>query len=133
MTCSVVTDSLQSPNAASSLARRHPHLLQQSDRHERDRQYGHYVAQTYTFYSGLGTHHQDRGYGTLLMRQGQRLALFDTRNIPKPLPLLLKPTPVARRLFEQQGFYVLWEGKICGVQDASMVWYPDLSRLWIER
>jgi GNAT superfamily N-acetyltransferase len=68
--------------------------------------------------------YQRRGVGTLLIREGQRLALLDE------VPLVLESSPVGRGLYEKNGFERLWEGKTCGLDDVIMVWCPGAEDQW---
>jgi GNAT superfamily N-acetyltransferase len=63
--------------------------------------------------------YQRRGVGTLLVREGQRLALLDD------VPLVLESSLAGRGLYEKNGFERLWEGNTCGLDDVCMVWCPE--------
>jgi GNAT superfamily N-acetyltransferase len=52
--------------------------------------------------------YQRRGVGTLLVREGQRLALLDD------VPLVLESSLAGRGLYE----------KTCGLEDVCMIWCP---------
>jgi GNAT superfamily N-acetyltransferase len=68
--------------------------------------------------------YQRRGVGTLLVCEGQRLALLDD------VPLVLESSLAGRGLYAKNGFEKLWEGKTCGLEDMSMVWCPGAENRW---
>ncbi|KAF1973898.1 acyl-CoA N-acyltransferase [Bimuria novae-zelandiae CBS 107.79] len=72
--------------------------------------------------------HQRRGIGSLLLKQGQKLATDEK------LPLTLESSVVGRKLYLKSGFKNVGEAKLCEeFADVLMVWEPaGMEGAWLE-